>query len=39
MQAMNYTSSDILECYIKGKDFDEYRILESIYDDNAEVVF
>jgi hypothetical protein len=36
---MNQTSLDILECYIKGKDYDEYKILESIYDENAEVLF
>lgn len=36
---MNSKSSELLEYYIKGKDKDEYKILEKIYDDNAEVAF
>lgn len=30
---------DILESYIKGKDQDQYKILESIYSENAELTF
>lgn len=33
------TSTELLESYIKGKDFDEYMILENIYDVDAEVLF
>lgn len=36
---MNQTAIDILESYIKGKDDDEFRILETIYAENAELEF
>ena len=36
---MNFNPIEILESYVKGKDCDEYLILEKIYSANAEVVF
>lgn len=36
---MSTNSIEILESYIKGKDCDEYLILEQIYSEDAQVVF
>jgi len=39
MKTMIPNSLDILESYIKGKDEDQYEILETIYTDDAQLAF
>ncbi len=36
---MQTTANELLEAYIKGKDEDQYLILEQIYSENAELEF
>ncbi len=36
---MNRNATEILESYVRGKDNDEYVILEKIYNENAKVIF